>query len=206
MVLNYLLFIYYLVFLLGFIFRWWKAHNIRADRDVCPYRHIARAYKNDININKFRSINSNSIPNLSFNSLGEVLSTSIQKAIHSVVIIGGFVVLFSVIVSMLNSSKTFNILNILFSPLLEAFHIPTIYLQGIITGIIEVTNGVKLSAINTEPISIIVCSFLLGFGGFSVLLQVLSITSKAKISIKPYIIGKFIQACISGIFMYFWVC
>ena len=187
MVLNYLLFIYYLVFLLGFIFRWWKCNT---------HTLFTRADKK----------RETSYSNLNFNNLGEVLSISIQKAIHSVVIIGGFVVLFSVIVSMLNSSRIFNILNFLLCPLLEAFHVPANYLQGIITGIIEVTNGVKLTAINTNPISIIICSFLLGFGGISVLLQVLSITSKAKISIKPYIIGKFLQASISAIFMYFWVC
>ena len=58
---------------------------------------------------------------------------------------------------MLNSS---NILNILCS-FLEILNIPTHYSEGIITGFIEVTNGVKLSSINTNPFSIIVCSFLL---------------------------------------------
>lgn len=170
----------------GFLFRWWK-------------------YDKNQNQN-FRNIDSSSIPNLSLNSLGEVLSISIQKAIHSVVIIGGFVVLFSVIISMLNSSKILNIISILLAPLLKLLHIPLTYLQSIITGVIEVTNGVKLTAIDTSPISIIICSFLLGFGGISVLLQVLSLTSKAKISIKPYIVGKLLQACFSAIFMYIWLC
>lgn len=172
--------------LVGFMFRWWKCKQ-----------NNKRNFRNEI---------SSSVPNLTFNNLGEVLSTSIQKAIHSVVIIGGFVILFSVIVSMLNNSRIFNIIGIFISPLLKLLHIPSVYLQGIITGIIEVTNGVKLAAINTNPTSIIVCSFLLGFGGISVLLQVLSITSKAKISIKPYILGKFLQACFSAIFMWIWLC
>ena len=125
--------------------------------------------------------------NLDFSNLGSILSTSIQSAIHSVVIIGGFVVLFSVIVSMLNSSKILNIFCIFLNPILHILKIPLEYSEGIITGIIEVTNGVKLATLNANPISIIICSFLLGFGGLSVLLQVLSITSESKISIKPYI-------------------
>ena len=144
---------------------------------------------------------STSSNNLTFNNLGSVLSASIQSAINSVVIIGGFVVLFSVIVSMLNSSKILNALCLAFAPIFKFFHIPEVYFQSIITGIIEVTNGVKMAAINTNSISIIISSFLLGFGGISVLFQVLSITSKAKISIKPYIIGKFIQACLSALLM-----
>ena len=144
---------------------------------------------------------STSSNSLNLNNLGSILTTSIQSAIHTVVIIGGFVVLFSVIVSMLNSSQ---ILDILCS-FLEVLNIPTTYSEGIITGLIEVTNGVKLSAINTNPFSIITCSFLLGFGGISVLLQVLSFTSEAKISIKPYILGKLLQATLSAIIMYFWL-
>ena len=47
------------------------------------------------------------------------------------------------------------------------------------------------------------CAFVLGFGGFSVLLQVLSIVSKSNISIKPYILGKFLQACFAAIYISF---
>ena len=49
---------------------------------------------------------------------------------------------------------------------------------------------------------IIMCSILLGFGGFSVFLQVLSITSKYDLSIKTYILGKFLQGIIAGFYTY----
>ncbi|MCI8308656.1 MAG: hypothetical protein HFJ45_00205 [Clostridia bacterium] len=42
-------------------------------------------------------------------------------------------------------------------------------------------------------------SFLLGFGGISVLLQVYSIIIKFNISIKPYFYGKIIQGILSCI-------
>lgn len=167
--------------LVGFLFRWWK-------------------YRSNYSLGKRSSATTANY--VSFNNLGSVLSASIQSAIHSVVIIGGFVVLFSVIVSMLSSSKILNVFCTFLNPFLHVLKIPTSYSSSIITGIIEVTNGVKLAAINASPFSIIICSFLLGFGGISVLLQVLSITSEAKISIKPYILGKFLQACFSAIFMY----
>lgn len=170
--------------LVGFIFRWWK----------CKPQN-----------SKWKRQESSTINSICFNNLGAVLSASIQSAIRLVVIIGGFVVLFSVIVSMLNSSKVLNILCMFLSPFLHIFKIPEIYSSSIITGIIEVTNGVKIAAIGSNPFSIIICSFLLGFGGISVLLQVLSITSEAKISIKPYILGKFLQACLSAIIMYFFI-
>lgn len=168
--------------LVGFLFRWWKTSKRTSSISTVS--------------------TSNTVNYLGFNNLGLVLSKSIQNAIQSVIIIGGFVVLFSVIISMLNSSNILSLFCNILERILKLLNIPISYSQGIITGIIEVTNGVKLVAINTNSVSIIIASFLLGFGGISVLLQVLSITSEAKISIKPYIIGKFLQACFSSIITY----
>ncbi|HCC04442.1 MAG TPA: sporulation integral membrane protein YlbJ, partial [Clostridiales bacterium] len=52
-------------------------------------------------------------------------------------------------------------------------------------------------------IKIIATSFLLGLGGISVLLQVLSIISKSDLSIKPYLIGKLLHALFSALYTYF---
>ena len=74
------------------------------------------------------------------------------------------------------------------------------YGTSIFSGIIELTNGLKnLSLLEASNFNIILASFLLGFGGISVMLQVYSVISKTDISIKPYFYGKTIQAIISGI-------
>ncbi len=78
-------------------------------------------------------------------------------------------------------------------------------LKACLPGILELTNGVCLVApIASKSIStnIIICAFLLGFGGISITLQILSITSKAKISIKPYLIGKLLQGTFAAIYTY----
>ena len=175
-------------FLVGFFFRFWKSgikprviHQF-SNSHLAQVKHIKKE--------------------ISFYNLGEVLSYSIQSSIKSVLIIGGFVVLFSVIVSMLTSSQILNVCSNFIKPILRFFYIPESFSNSIIIGLIEVTNGLKFAAIPNNNISIIICSFLLGFGGFSVLLQILSITSKAKISIKPYILGKLLQASLSALFMY----
>lgn len=129
--------------LVGFLFRWWKTSKRTSSISTVS--------------------TSNTVNYLSFNNLGLVLSKSIQSAIQSVIIIGGFVVLFSVIISMLNSSNILSLFCNLLEPFLKLLNIPIVYSQGIITGIIEVTNGVKLVAISTNSVSIIIASFLLGF-------------------------------------------
>ena len=62
-----------------------------------------------------------------------------------------------------------------------------------------------VSSIHNKLIShqIIICAIILGFGGFSVFLQVLSIASKSDLSIKTYLYGKFSQGIVAGIYTYF---
>ena len=138
-------------------------------------------------------------------SNNEILGNSIKSAINTILMIGGFVVLFSVIISILNSSKTVNLINLVFTPICKKYNIPSQLMNSVFTGILEITNGINLiSCINLKNISIniIVTSFLLGFGGLSVLLQVLSIVSKSDLSIKPYIIGKILHGFISAFYTF----
>ena len=168
----------------GFIFRFWK----------CKDKKNYRNYFDD------------SKPLVNFRNLGEVIGTSIKSATNTVMMIGGFVVLFSVITSMLQNSYFFDILAFVTSPILTILNIDNTFIEGFYTGIIELTNGVQqICSIPTKNLSlaIILCAFLLGFGGFSVMLQVLSITSKNNISIKPYIIGKVLHGSFAALYTFF---
>ena len=117
----------------------------------------------------------------------------------------GEVLLFSVVISILNSSGCLELIANFLSPILNAFGLSSKYIKGIIIGLIELTNGVcSIALIASKSIStnIIICAFLLGFGGISVALQVLSITSKNGISIKPYLLGKLLQGLFAAFYTY----
>ena len=145
----------------------------------------------------------------SFSDLGEILSSSIASATKTIVMIGGFVVLFSVIISILQNSNAILVLSTLILPIFKMFGISNSqFTSGFLSGLIELTNG--LSIISSIPcskisINIIIASILLGFGGISILLQVLSIVSKTDLSIKPYIIGKILHGIFSGLYTYIFI-
>lgn len=72
-------------------------------------------------------------------------------------------------------------------------------------GILEITNGLnKISLI--ENIDFIeklpVAALVLGFGGFSVHMQVASIVSDSDLSLKPYLLGKLLQGIFASIYTY----
>ena len=129
--------------------------------------------------------------NIDFLNLGEIIGNSIKNSISTILMIGGFVMLFSVVISILKASNLIQLLILLLNPILHAFSIPKELSSYIITGLLEITNGISgISSVHLKAISIniILTSFLLGFGGISVMLQVLSIISKTDLSPKPYIL------------------
>ena len=170
----------------GFLFRWWKSGRKKRG--------------------SFLQESSSHTPSkVSLSNLGEVLANSIMSAINTIFLIGGFIVLFSVVISILKNSGILDMLVNFISPILNIFGIQISYADGILTGLLELTNGVcNVANIPNKSISIniIICAFLLGFGGISITLQILSITSKAKISIKPYIIGKLLQGIFAAFYTY----
>ena len=170
----------------GILFRWWKSGKNKRS--------------------SFFIEDSNKLPSkISLLNLGEVLANSIMNSISTIFLIGGFVVLFSVVISILNSSGFLELIANFLSPILNIFGLSSKYINGIVTGLIELTNGVcSIALIASKNIStnIIICAFLLGFGGISVALQVLNITSKNGISIKPYLIGKLLQGIFAAFYTY----
>ena len=171
----------------GIIFRWWK--------------------KNEITLKKEKYINTKKTT-LDNSKVSLSIASAISKSINTILLIGGFIVMFSVIISILSESKIIYILSFILNPILKIIHIPQNFSFGIISGIIEITNGI--STVSSIPIkqvskSIIITSFLLGFGGISVAMQVYAITSKSNISIKPYIIGKLLQGIFAAFYTYIFI-
>ena len=162
----------------------------------------------DKSSNKFYYQSNNSIVqnnNISLKNLGEILGNSINNAISTILLIGGFVVIFSVIISILNSTHSLDFLSSFINPVLRLLGFDLDFSKPVLSGIIELTNGVKsVSTIHMKAISqnIVLCAFLLGFGGFSVLLQVFSIVSKTDLSMKKYFIGKLLQGFIASIYTF----
>lgn len=170
----------------GIIFRFWKSKNITTSN---------KTYNSSSNKNKTAT----------FSNLGEVLAESITSSISTILLIGGFVVIFSSVISILKASGILNISSIILTPIFNLLHIDASFISPLLTGFLEITNGINsISNIACKKLSIniILTAFLLGFGGISVLLQVFSITSKTDLSIKPYIYGKLLHGLIAAFYTY----
>lgn len=170
----------------GFIFRYWKKDKNTLTTATSSSFDQPKKYA-------------------SFSNLGEILAESITSSISTILLIGGFMIIFSSIISIFKASGLLSNLIFLLSPIFQTLNIDTNFIQGILTGILEITNGIHtISSISCKKLSfnIIFTAFLLGFGGISILLQVWSITSKTDLSIRPYVYGKLLHGLLASFYTY----
>jgi len=139
-------------------------------------------------------------------NIGEILGDSIRSSINTILAIGGFIILFSVIINLLLETGIINTAAAFFSLLFPIESISREIISSILSGFFEITKGInmisKLEEISfTQQLSAI--SLVLGWAGLSVHFQVYSIISKTDISIKPYLFGKLMHGFFSA--LYVWI-
>lgn len=134
--------------------------------------------------------------------LGQLLGKSITKSMNTLFMIGGFIILFSVINKILYQLHMTQILADIIQPFFYLLDIPSVLGLPLIAGIFEITLGSQMSTESTNVNlyhQVLITSMILGFSGFSVQAQVASIISSTDIRLAPYFFARIIQALFSGI-------
>lgn len=127
----------------------------------------------------------------------------IKNSIFTILSIGGFIIFFSVLINIMLSSGVIGRIGELIPGFINKGLGPKT-IEGLICGIFEITTGTNLINLAAVDLKIKLCcaSLIIGWAGFSVHTQVMSIVSTSDIRVKPYIIGKALQGIISTIYTY----
>lgn len=128
-----------------------------------------------------------------------MLEVAMYNSIKSILIIGGYIALFFMIITMLNNFNLLSGINYILAQLLNLFHLPAQIAPSISNGLIEITKGcLDLSLISTQPkVSAVIATFIISFGGFSIHMQALTFLKKFKINVGFYLLQKTTHAIIS---------
>lgn len=133
---------------------------------------------------------------------GKILSDSVADAMETVTQIGGFIILFGVVIEALQQT---GIIAGLTQSLCSILPLSSAAVAGILGGILEMTNGASLlsQAPEQTQIQLVCITAILSFGGFSILAQTLGILSPLSISSVKYIFSKCINSIFSTIICFF---
>ncbi|MTT32001.1 sporulation integral membrane protein YlbJ [Terrilactibacillus sp. BCM23-1] len=135
---------------------------------------------------------------------GKLLGDAVHNSVTTLLMIGGFIILFSVLNQMLMQIHWDSVIQLILHNGLHLIHFSPEFGKAIIPGLFEITIGARQISEVSGPLiqKVILVSMILGFCGFSIQAQVMSILSEANLSAKPFLIGRLIHALSSGIFAF----
>lgn len=135
-------------------------------------------------------------------SLGTILGEAVKNSVSLIFTIGGFIVLFSVIIRILDATGVIRHLAGMLSVLLSPLGMDAKTMEGILSGLLEITTGSEIlcRAKVTPYLKLPALSFIIGWAGLSVHLQVTSIISRTDVRVLPYLLAKFLQGIIAALY------
>ena len=147
----------------------------------------------------FNSIEYNST--YSDNPLYDIMLNSIL----SVLIVGGYIAVFYMLIQMFNNTNILYVLNQIVEKILCLFNTEKSVSSFIVEGLLEITQGCKnIGLLKISNIKkVVTCSLLIGFGGFCVHLQSLTFLISSKVNLKFYFFSKISQSIISAVCAFF---
>ncbi|KKK39674.1 sporulation protein [Mesobacillus campisalis] len=135
--------------------------------------------------------------------IGKLLGDAVMSSIQTLLMIGGFIILFSVINKLLYLLHFTAFLAGFVELLLSILGLTQMLSMPFISGIFEITMGSQMTSQVQEATLMqqaVVTSFILGFSGFSVQAQVASILAQTDIRFQPFFAARILHGLFAGVY------
>ncbi|PLR79179.1 sporulation integral membrane protein YlbJ [Bacillus sp. V3-13] len=137
--------------------------------------------------------------------IGKLLGDAVMSSIQTLLMIGGFIILFSVINKLLYHLQFTSFFAKIIEVILDILHLPVTLSIPFISGLFEITLGSQMTSQVQEATLMqqtIITSFILAFSGFSVQAQVASILAQTDIRFQPFFIARVIHGILASCFAF----
>ncbi|MTI96072.1 MAG: sporulation integral membrane protein YlbJ [Firmicutes bacterium] len=126
---------------------------------------------------------------------GKLMGDAVRNSVSSLLLVGGFIISFSVVIEILNASG-------IVAWIAEIFAVSSDYLLLITNGILEITLGCQVASQSSLAMThkIMAVSGVIAWSGLSVHGQVASIISGTDLDIKPYLVARAIHATLAAVY------
>lgn len=134
---------------------------------------------------------------------GKLMGDAVQSALNTLFMIGGFIIVFSVLIQLFSVIHLTEFISTFLSIFLVPFGFPPAFSHAIIAGLFEVTLGAQAASVVPDGVSMVwkaaIASAILSWGGLSVHAQVASILSETDIRVAPYLLARSLHAVVAAI-------
>lgn len=123
---------------------------------------------------------------------GQILGEAIHSSFRTLVTVGGYVILFAVVIEILDLLGIIAAISAVLAIPLGRLGLDAGLADAISRGIFEMTMGVKAAATTSAPLSdkILATSLILGWAGISIHAQVASVLAHMPISLLPFLLTR----------------
>ncbi|SCY85111.1 sporulation integral membrane protein YlbJ [Alkaliphilus peptidifermentans] len=138
-------------------------------------------------------------------SFGILLGRAVKESINTMLMVGGFIILFSVIINIFDVIGLIDFFTGVLLFILKPFNLNHSLIKGLITSIFEITIGCKMVAEASSSLlvsKIAVAAFAIAWSGFSIHAQAISIISTSDIRVGLYIFSKLLHGALSSMFVF----
>lgn len=134
--------------------------------------------------------------------VGDMLSSSIEKALTVLLKVGGFIILFSVVLEMLSVTGVMDALRWVYMPIANMAGFSAQSTQALLYGGVEMTSGCARAAALSLPVyaQLPLIAGIISFGGLCIHMQTSAMTASSGLKPKGFGLAKSIQAMLAFFF------
>lgn len=133
---------------------------------------------------------------------GKILGEAVKSSLENLMNIGGFIVLFAVIIRLLTSAGVIGVLARTLAVPLAPLGLPPPLLNALASGFFEITMGSQQAAAATAalPQKLLVIALMLGWSGLCVQTQVATLIAGTDLRMPVFIVSRFIQSALAAFY------
>jgi len=128
--------------------------------------------------------------------LGKLMGDAVRESMSTLLMIGGFIMLFAVLVKILTLFGVFSLLNPFLGGTLKLFGIDPHLTAAVFNGLIEIDLGTVAASKAAAPLidKVVIAGWIIAWSGLSVHGQVASVIHDTDIRMMPYMVARLLHA------------
>ncbi len=140
-------------------------------------------------------------------AFGQVLGDAVRDSVNTLLLVGGFIILFAVVIDILGKVGAVAALSGVLAWALHPLGVTAGAASSLVSGFFEITIGTKAASQAPAPLlqRLMLCNAIIAWSGISVFAQVAAVTQGTGIRLQPYVFARVIQAVLAGALTFvFW--
>ncbi|KYZ77346.1 sporulation integral membrane protein YlbJ [Anaerosporomusa subterranea] len=133
-------------------------------------------------------------------SISQLLGDSVKNSMNTILLIGGFIILFSVFLRVISVTGLTTFLTTLFTAILKLIGFSTSLAPALVSGLFELDLGAMAASQADAPLieKVAVTGAIIAWSGLCVHGQVASIVIESGIRMRPYMVGRLLHAILAA--------